>query len=130
MRFPFNFRPQFAAAVERGDKRQTVRKNRADHKVPQPGDWAMLYTGLRTRNTRLLNEGPVARCRRVRIDPRERTLVIDGELQDLEQTTAFAKADGFDTRLAMFRFFEEAHGGMTFDGFCVEWEPKHVGAIA
>lgn len=127
MRYPFNFRPQFALAVERGEKRQTVRKHRVDGKVPEPGDWVMLYTGLRTRDTRLLNEGPVERCRRVRIDPRERVLVIDGELQDLEQTTAFARADGFDTRLAMFQFFEDTHGGMVFEGFVVTWEPKHVG---
>ena len=47
-RFVLNFKRQFAAAVETGAKRQTIRANRKDNKRPQVGDVACCYTGLRT----------------------------------------------------------------------------------
>ena len=122
-RFPFNFKRQFAAAVSDGTKRQTIRANRKDGRRPQPGDTAVLYTGLRTSNTKRLREDVVIRCRAVRIDcTGSGELIIDGELLSGEARATFAKADGFADWPAMLDFFKTQYGVHTFDGFCVEWE--------
>lgn len=122
-RFLLNFKRQFAPAVLEGTKRQTIRKNRADGKRPQPGDIAALYTGLRTRNTQHLRDGVVTRCRAVRISCMGYgELIIDGDCLSVETRTAFARADGFTDWPAMLEFFKTQYGVHTFDGFCVEWE--------
>ncbi len=66
--FLFNFKAQFVPLVESGVKRQTIRQTRKDKRRPVPGDIAALYTGLRTRNTRLLLRAPVVQCCAVRMD--------------------------------------------------------------
>lgn len=125
--FLFNFQRQFADRVERGDKRQTIRGQRADGRRPQPGDQVKLYTGLRTRQTRLLRNGTVVRCRAVRIDFAANggngEMVIDGQQLQLHERQAFAVADGFDSWQAMLAWFKDQYGGgrVVWDGFCVEW---------
>ena len=122
--FVLNFKAEFATAVSGGFKLQTLRKNRKDGKRPGPGDRVKLYTGLRTRFTKLLLEAEVVRCRAVRIDfSGFGQLIIDGELMTLEERTASARADGFscwDGMCAWFRrqYCEED----SFEGFCVEWK--------
>lgn len=125
--FLFNFQRQFAARVEQGEKRQTIRGRRADGRRPQPGDQVKLYTGLRTRHARLLCQAAVVRCRAVRIDfaanDGNGEMVIDGELLQLEHRQTFAAADGFDCWQAMLAWFKDQYGsqGSSWDGFCVEW---------
>jgi hypothetical protein len=55
----FNFVKAEAAKVESGEKCATIRPSRR----AKPGDTLQLYTGLRTRKTRLLK---IARCMEVR----------------------------------------------------------------
>lgn len=122
-RFLLNFKRQFAPAVLEGTKRQTIRKNRADGKRPQPGDIAACYTGLRTRGTQHLRDGEVIRCRGVRIDcTGNGDLVIDGEHVTGHDRVAFAQADGFSDWPAMLDFFRTQYMEPTFEGFCVEWK--------
>ena len=52
----FNFKAQFADAVERGVKRQTIRAIRKDGRVPHIGSALQLYTGMRTKNCRKLKD--------------------------------------------------------------------------
>lgn len=59
----FNFQASFAAAVESGQKTQTIRKT-CRAKV---GDAAYLYTGQRTKQCRKLGEGIVNGLHRVEI---------------------------------------------------------------
>ncbi|MGV8823002.1 hypothetical protein [Methylibium petroleiphilum] len=128
-RWPYNFRPEFWPAVESGAKRQTMRRQRADGLVPQPGDRAMLYQSLRTTNAKLLNEGTITRVRGVRLNIPEREVIVDGRKLDLAEAVEFAKADGFPSRDRMFEFFENTYG-VLFEGHCIEWEPVHVEAAA
>ena len=116
-----NFKRQFSLAVERGDKHQTIRRHRKDGKRMEPGDVLKLYTGLRTKDARLLRTATVARCRSVRIDFEDDSVVIDGQKLAWADKIEFAKADGFDSWLAMRQFFFDQYGGGTFEGFCVEW---------
>jgi len=121
-RFLLNFKRQFAQAVEDGTKRQTIRGTRKDGRRPQVGDVACCYTGLRTRSSRHLVDGPVVRCRAVRIDCEDNgTLVIDGALIAGQDREAFAQADGFATWWDMLSFFKEQYMQATFEGWCVEW---------
>ena len=121
--FPFNFKPQFAAAVLSGQKRQTIRRNRADGRRPVPGDVAKLYTGLRTSATQLLRQAPVVQCRGVRIYLGDGLITVDGKRMEGVERGDFARADGFDHWPAMLAFFQEQYGadGEVFEGFCVEW---------
>lgn len=122
MKILFNFKAEFQGLVERGEKVQTIRQNRRDGKRPAPGDTACLYAGLRTRKTRLLREATVTRCRAVRIDFGDDSLVIDGAKLTWDEKIEFARADGFPSWNAMRKFFADQYGTHApFDGFCVEW---------
>lgn len=116
-----NFKPQFAGRVESGEKVQTIRRHRADGKKMQPGDTVKLYTGLRTRNARLLRTATVAEVRRVRLDAAENVIVVDGARLDTEQASAFARADGFMCVSEMLRWFKGQYMSSEFEGFCVRW---------
>lgn len=69
----FNFQKQFADAVERGEKRQTIRARRKIR--PKIGQIAYLYTGARTKACRKLGESKIICVREVCI---KKTIVIVG----------------------------------------------------
>jgi hypothetical protein len=121
VKFLFNFKRQFVPAVESGEKLRTIRRNRNDGKRPVPGDIACLYTGLRTRSTRLLREAKVLRCLAVRIDFEDYSIVVDGHKLDHTERGEFARADGFPNVVEMLTFFKEQYGGPVFEGFLTEW---------
>lgn len=124
VKFLFNFKPKFVAAIESGKKRQTVRATRKDGRVPNVDDIACLYTGLRTRHARLLRESEIIEVLRVRIQHNDPAapLVIDGWKIDLFRRIQFAQDDGFSCWEEMARFFRDNHPGDTFEGFCVRWK--------
>jgi len=121
--FLFNFKQRFAHKVESGEKRQTIRATRADGRVPRKGDIAKLFTGLRTRNTRLLMAAQVIGCEPVRIDFAGGTLVLGATVLIGARLNQFAKDDGFAGAAEMFDWFRETHGPDDFEGFCVRWDP-------
>ena len=61
-----NFQEQFAAAVESGEKRQTIRSER---KRPiKVGDTLYLYTGMRTKRCRKLGSAGCVGIEEIRIN--------------------------------------------------------------
>lgn len=120
-----NFKSQFADRVEVGDKRHTIRRWRTDGKRMRPGDTLKLYTGLRTRNARLLRIATVESVASVRMDCAENVIVIDGDRLDAERAGAFARADGFTCVSEMLRWFKDQYMSSDFDGYYVRW---HVGS--
>ena len=114
-----NFQKQFAAAVESGEKSQTIRAPRK-HPI-RVGDTLYLYTGLRTKSVRKLGE---AKCRsvvRVFIPRGGVHLVVDNkELLYLDQLNPFAQSDGFEDWYEMVRWFEKNHG-LPFVGMLIKW---------
>jgi len=52
----YNFKERFAADVESGKKRQTIRRKRK--RPTKPGDVLYLYVGMRTKRCRKLREAP------------------------------------------------------------------------
>ena len=53
----YNFQKQFADAVERGEKRQTIRAPRRDGRHAKVGDKLQLYTGMRTKQCGMIVTG-------------------------------------------------------------------------
>lgn len=126
-----NFQKRFADAVETGEKRQTVRALRRDGRAHcKPGDTIKLYTGMRTKNCRLLAEARCDAVRSIRVEPT--SMEINGRIlfsavhhRDADQTdNEFAQADGFDSFMDMADWFRDNHG-LPFEGVVITWgEPQ------
>lgn len=122
----FNFQKQFAAAVARGEKTQTIRAHRKDGRVPaKVGDTLALYTGMRHPSCRKLLDAECTAVRSVTID---HFSVIHGAQKILGcPLNVFAQADGFEDWHAMHGWFEETHG-LPFEGWLIQWRPTGGGA--
>ena len=127
-----NFKEQFARDVELGAKLQTVRAPRKDGRPHcKVGDTLKLYTGMRTKNCRLLAEARVLRVGKVRIEPTH--MFLDGRRlpsallsrDQIEPTdNEFAEDDGFEDFMEMAAWFDRVHG-LPFDGVVIYWdEPR------
>lgn len=117
------FQKRFAAAVEAGRKRQTVR--RARKRPIRPGDRLVLYTGMRTKHCRRLGK---AVCRTVEpvLISANGAFVVPGEVRlsgrplGAAELDEFIAADGFDSHLDFFDWFGR-HYGQTFYGVVIRW---------
>ncbi len=125
-----NFKAEFADLVEYGEKTQTVRAPRKDGRPHcKRGDTIKLYTGMRTKNCRLLRTGTVSRVVPVRIEATE--MFLNGQRlpstiysrDQIEQTdNEFAEADGFESFMDMADWFRKTHG-LPFEGVVIYWHP-------
>jgi len=122
-----NFKAQFAEDVEYGHKRQTVRAIRKDGRPHcKVGDTLKLYTGMRTKECRLLATATVTWIDTIRIDPT--SMELNGKhvlstlhSRDCDQTdNEFAQADGFDSFMDMADWFQQVHG-LPFEGVVIYW---------
>lgn len=127
----FNFLPSLVPMVESGSKRQTVRANRKDGRVPVVGDTVKLYFGLRSNQVRLLRAPtPITLVERIQIErPAGEylgTVVIDGTPLSRDEIGEFALRDGFRhtpaPTMEFFEFFLPTQS--TFDGFVVYWDAQ------
>jgi hypothetical protein len=115
------FMPQFAPLVESGVKPHTVRKT--PKRMPQPGDLISLrtWTGKPYRSKqRVLRESVITKVEPVTFLRLHRVAFGDGIL-NCEDELAFAKADGFESPAAMFKWFEDTHG-LPFSGIVIHWD--------
>ena len=119
----YNFQARFAEAVERGEKRQTIRKPRRSGHA-KPGDAVQLYTLMRTRDCRKLGDAVCEVSTYCAI--REDSITLGNHPRvDLDE---FARADGFASFEDMKTWFRETHG-LPFVGQLIRWgaptkEPK------
>lgn len=125
-----NYQNRFADMVERGEKRQTIRADGKRH-PPVVGDELQHYTGMRTKNCRLLRRSICSLVVPVFINSKERTVTVFmgrteppiGERKILagEQLENFAHADGFHDADAFFAFFC-ADESPVFKGNLIRWK--------
>ena len=113
----YNFKKQFADAVESGQKRQTIRLERSRPTVP--GDTLYLYTGMRTRSCRKLMETACVDVQDVSIYS-SGGVRVGGQRLDDGQANEFAKSDGFASRDEFLDFFRE-HYGLPYRGVVIKW---------
>lgn len=118
----YNFKQQFAEAVESGEKFSTIRPYRKDGKDPQEGQMAYLYTGMRTANCRKLGEGTIADVKTIAITT-QGSLQVDGDLVMPIGRKIIALADGFDDYQQFVDFFDNQYG-LPFHGLHISWD-KH-----
>lgn len=126
----YNFKLQFASAVERGTKHQTIRAERKDNRIPKCGEQLHLYTGMRSKACRLLAIVTCTSVRRIQItqDPERGCQVLlaperypnEPALLSPFQTRALAHCDGFAGEEDFFQFFADNHGP-AFRGYLIEW---------
>ncbi|KQI69408.1 hypothetical protein AN189_03020 [Loktanella sp. 3ANDIMAR09] len=118
---------RFAADVEDGTKRRTVRADRKDGRPhARVGDRLKLYTGMRTPQCRLLGEATVIAIDRIRIEPTEMWLngtrlhSIIHDRSAPQTDNEFAQADGFEGFTEMADWFHDTHG-LPFEGSVIYW---------
>lgn len=110
-----NFSAQFAGRVERGDKRQTIRRTRRC----AAGDALQLYTGLRTKAARKLRDATCIDVTYVGLTERGVTLGdVERFPRDIDE---FARLDGFSDYAAMWRWFSERYKTLSFTGYIIRW---------
>lgn len=122
----YNFQPQFAALVESGQKRQTIRQT---DKGAKPGATAYLYTGMRTKGCRKLGEGTITDVLPIQIgrngcgEPYATIVGPDGVSRWVvhDDLAALAAADGFSNAAEMTQWFDRQYG-LPFAGYLHQWE--------
>lgn len=116
-----NFKRDFVDAIQRGEKRQTIRQVR--NRQIRPGDKLALYTGMRTAQCWKIGD---AICEDVRpIQITEREMMLAGRpLETLEQMD-MARADGFSSHIDMRLFFKRLYG-LPFTGVVIRFRLTSV----
>lgn len=109
-----NFQKQFADKVERGEKRQTIRK-----RPFQVGDKLYLYTGQRTKQCRKLGEVVCKEVYDIVIANEDEIYFDDCILIGMEKER-LAKDDGFECAAGMIDWFKNTHG-LPFKGYLITW---------
>lgn len=112
----FNFELRFAADVESGKKRQTIRARRKQR--PRIGQTAYCFTGMRTRQCRCLGAWPIYSVQDVRID--DYGVLLQGGAVRHRDLNKFARKDGFKSWPLMREWFRQTHG-FPFHGDLIRW---------
>jgi hypothetical protein len=114
----FNFKKQFAADVESGKKRQTIRAKRRDGRNPRVGDKLYLFTGQRTKSCRKLGEAICKSVEQITID--EHGINVNGDWLTDRKRVNCAVADGFENFGDMKELFRKDYG-LPFEGLLYKW---------
>jgi len=115
-----NFKKQFAADVESGKKRQTIRATR---KRPiKAGEKLHLFCGLRTTNRRRLALVECLSVSDILITDisGQVEIMVDGVLLSDTGKEVIASRDGFKNLDEMITFFWDTHG-LPFEGQLIRW---------
>ena len=126
----YNFKPQFADAVQFGSKRQTIRAL-GKRRHARPGQPIQLYTGMMHKTCRkLIDPDPICTdVQRIRIEkfPAKNKhdcdffqMYLDGKAMFRHEVHELAVKDGFNSTEDFFQFFDKTHG-MPFEGVLIRW---------
>lgn len=115
----FSFQPEFVPLIENGQKIQTIRKTRRC----DDGDKMHLYTGLRTKQCKLIAIKKAVAVENVIIEPRG---IIVGTppcmmLLDPINSDMFAMRDGFLNFMRLYDWFLNQYQQEVFHGFVHRW---------
>lgn len=123
----YSFKEMFVPKILSGTKRQTIRAV-GKRRHARSGEELQLYTGMRTRNCRLIARAICDNAHPIRLAFSGRggsAIIATGSgLEPIENLDAFARLDGFDDWTMMRNFFWAEHrafGG--FEGVLIIWRP-------
>lgn len=134
----YSFKKQFVEPILLGTKRHTIRapkKGRARH--ARPGDQLQLYTGMRTRQCKLIAKAPCESVYEVLLCWDTDTIFVVDTSPDehgkaryhsrsmsAAEAEKFARDDGFASLAAMKAFWTKTHPGVpVFKGVVICWPP-------
>ncbi len=122
----YSFNKRFVPAIASGVKQQTIRAPRKGvHRHAMRGDEIQLYTGLRTKHTRLIGRAKCLSTRRVCLHLRDGAVFFPHECDALvpgDELEKFAREDGFSTWAELVAFWARTHPGCDiFDGVQIRW---------
>lgn len=141
----YSFQRRFVPAILDGSKTHTLRGPRRRH--AREGEALQLYTGMRTRQCRLIAR---ATCNRVfgvllKFSEWQSFCLFDlvelgpgefkgrGRLRPIGDPDAFARSDGFESIDEMGRWWRENHDVTSWEGFLIGWASlsldPHVGRL-
>ena len=117
----YSFKQQFVAPILSGTKAQTIRADRKRH--AREGEELQLYTGMRTKQCRLIGRSTCLGAVPVTIDLPANSVRVGGAIyQGWKSLDAFALQDGFDGWLSMREFWRENHSNTpVFSGILIRW---------
>ena len=106
----FDFKPRFVPKIERGIKTSTIRSRPRC----QPGDVMQLYTGLRTKRSRLIK---TVICESIYT-----FAILENDLVQCRHPDAgyLWRQEGFDSPKEMIGFFKDLYG-FPYHGFLHQW---------
>jgi hypothetical protein len=120
----YSFQRRFAEPILDGRKGGTIRADRRRH--ARPGEELQLYTGMRTKQCRL-----ITRMICLAVDPitinfvacNVGYIIIRGTrcLERPTELDAFAAFDGFQNFAEMAKFWAETHAADKFHGWHIRW---------
>ncbi|MFQ4134782.1 ASCH domain-containing protein [Nodosilinea sp. PGN35] len=113
----YNFKPRFAALVESGAKTQTIRAM-GKRRHASAGDALQLYTGMRTKQCRLLLNATCLSTQKIEITFGG-AVYIDDEWLHPCLVGPLAVADGFKGEDEFYEFFIKK---AAFQGVLIKWE--------
>lgn len=118
----YSFQAQFRVPILIGTKRQTIRSNRKRH--ARPGEIVQLYTGMRTRDCKLIGLAICSRVGPVGIGVERGWMEVGGvRVTDPDLLDLLAVKDGFQNWAAMTTFWRRKHPMVAvFSGVVIQWE--------
>lgn len=114
----YNFQAQFADQVEKRIKRQTIRAERKDGRIPEVGERFVGYTGMRTKKCRKLVDSRISEVLPIAIKD-DGIWLAGTPLNDVE-AHSIALLDGFQSAKEMLLWFARTHG-LHFSGHLIRW---------
>lgn len=119
----YSFKSRFAPLIASGEKTQTVRSDRKRH--ARPGEELQLYTGMRTRQCRLIARATCLKVSPIRFRFGEHSSIY---LHGIGATNLFggldhfARSDGFADWTDLSAFWAKEHPGLdAFEGVLIQW---------
>lgn len=120
----YSFQPDFAAPIESGSKRSTIRPN-GKRRHARAGEELQLYIGLRTRSSRLLLRVPCERS--VQIEIHAKGVWADGVFKTNSAYYAnLARIEGFASFGNLQAWFDRRYGLRVVGFTQITWDPAQA----
>jgi hypothetical protein len=116
----YNFEARFVPYIKAGKKRHTIRARRKN--PDRPGKTMYLYSGLRTKNAKLIMKTHCTRVEQISITTDQR-VYINGVQLDGAELQQLARTDGFESFTEMMNYWREKDN-LPFAGDIIHWSAR------